>query len=1061
MTELLKNTGPEKQAHGAISTFARHPVAANLLMVIMIMAGLWGLAKLNTQFFPSFDIDFVRVGIVWEGASAEDVETGITEIVEDNLRTISGINEMSSISMQGSSLLFLRFDSGVDLNKAADDIDERISAIRNLPESAEEPNISILENHELVSRVVLTGLPDLDELRPIARQMERELLDLGMEEIQILGMPAEEIAIRVDSGTLASLDLTLSELATAIRGRSQDVPVGLLAEDSASRELRAVEKRRSEYSLSKLLLPDRSGQHTVALGNVAQIDRQAKDDEILVTMQGQPGIELGLFRAKSQDSLETADRVAEWLELKRQELPPGLQLTVYDEHWKPLQDRIHLLLKNGASGLVLIVAILYLFLSGRVAFWVTVGIPVSFLATLCVLYFTGGSINMLSLFAMIMALGIIVDDAIVVGEDAAVHYDAGEDALGAAEGGAKRMFWPVLSSSATTIAAFLPLMLIGDYIGAIMRAIPWVVICVIVASLVESFLILPGHLRHSFEKTQHRPPSAWRSRFDAAFDRFRETHFRRLIHVALHNRRVVLTAALASMIVAVGLAAGGRIKFNFFPTPELNVLIANVGFAAGVPEERVSDFMSEMERALGVVNEELGGDFVIAAVGRQGMSVQPGTNFTRSGRQYAHMQVEILPSDQRDVRNAEFIQLWTDEITLPPGLDTFGVITPSVGPPGRDVELRITGTDLHAIKNAALELGDILAGTPGVSGIDDDTPFGREQILYSLNAEGEALGLSTASLGAQLRASLDGELVQIFQDDGAEVEVRVQLDESDTDSVIALQDLPVRIAADTVIPLGNVVDFRSQRGFDRIRRSEGRRAIVVSADVNVAEANPTEIRARISNEIIPDLEARFPIRIEQVGQAENQANTFGDMKRGLLYALALIYIVLAWVFASWGWPLLVMSIIPFGLVGALFGHWLMGMDLTILSLFGFFGLSGIVVNDSIILVVFYKELRSKGVPVQKALEDASCLRLRAVLLTSLTTIGGLIPLMFETSLQATFLIPMATSIVFGLAFATLLVLILVPTLLSIYEQFFQSSAKPNPARPGVADDAAADVGLAG
>lgn len=1034
MTELLKNTTP-REPRGLVSTFARHPVAANLLMVIMILSGLWGLAKLNTQFFPTFDIDFVRVSIAWEGASAEDIESGITEVVEDRLRTIAGVNELSSISMQGISMLWLRFDDGTDLNAAADDIDERISSIRNLPETAEEPSISILENRELISRIVLSGLPDRAELQPIARDLERDLLDLGVEEIRILGLPAEEIAISVDPSTLSSLDLTLPELATAIRGRSQDMPVGLLAENSTARELRAVEKRRSEYALGKLLLPSRSGEQTLALGDVSTIKRQPKSDEILVQMHGQPAVELGLYRAKTQDALKTADIVNTWLIEARQKLPPGIDLMVYDEQWRPLQERISLLLRNGASGLVLIVAILYLFLIGRVAFWVTVGIPVSFLATLCVLYATGGSINMLSLFAMIMALGIIVDDAIVVGEDAAAHYDAGEDALGAAEGGAQRMFWPVVSSSATTIAAFLPLMLIGDYIGAILKAIPWVVICVIVASLVESFLILPGHLRHSLEAIHHKPPPAWRTRFDAAFDRLREGPFRRFVRAALHNRRVVLAVCLASLILAVGLLAGGRVKFNFFPTPELNVLIANVGFAAGTPDEEVADFLGELERGLEVVNQDLGGDFVVAAVGRLGMSVQPGTNFTRSGRQYAHMQVELKPSDQRSVRNEEFIERWTKEITLPPGLDNFGVIGPSIGPPGRDIELRIIGEDLEAIKRAALELTEILSATPGVSGVDDDTPFGREQILYSLNAEGEALGLNTSSLGAQLRAALDGELVQIFQDDGAEIEVRLRLNESDTDSLIGLQNLPIRTPAGAVIPLGNVVDFRTQRGFDRIRRSEARRAIKVSADIDAAQANPTVLRARLIKEVVPELETRYPVHIEQTGQAENQANTFGDMKRGLLYALALIYIVLAWVFASWGWPLLVMSIIPFGLVGALMGHWLLGMDLTILSLFGFFGLSGIVVNDSIILVVFYKELREKGIGVQQALEDASCLRLRAVLLTSLTTIGGLIPLMFETSLQAQFLIPMATSIVFGLAFATLLVLVLVPTLLSLYEQF--------------------------
>ncbi|MGB1558739.1 MAG: efflux RND transporter permease subunit, partial [Oceanococcaceae bacterium] len=375
---------------------------------------------------------------------------------------------------------------------------------------------------------------------------------------------------------------------------------------------------------------------------------------------------------------------------------------------------------------------------------------------------------------------------------AAAHYDAGESALGAAEGGARRMFWPVMSSSATTIAAFLPLMLIGDYIGAILRAIPWVVICVIIASLIESFLILPGHLRHSLQGLRNQPPHPLRQRFDRGFENFREHRFRRLVRAALNNRRIVLASSLASLILVFGLLGGGRVKFVFFPTPELDVLIANVGFAAGSPEEEVAAFVTELERSLAEVDAELGGDFVQAAVSRLGMSVQPGTNFTRSGRQYAHIQVQILPSDLRDVRNDAFIEMWRSKLQLPPGLDTFGIFEPSIGPPGRDIELRITGDDQHVVKQAALALGEILQRTPGVSGVDDDTPYGREQVLFRINAQGEALGLNTAQLGSQLLAALDGELVQIYQDDGAEIEVRIRLEESASASVVALENLQIR-----------------------------------------------------------------------------------------------------------------------------------------------------------------------------------------------------------------------------------------------------------------------------
>lgn len=490
------------------------------------------------------------------------------------------------------------------------------------------------------------------------------------------------------------------------------------------------------------------------------------------------------------------------------------------------------------------------------------------------------------------------------------------------------------------------------------------------------------------------------------------------------------------MILVFGFLAGGRVGFVFFPTPEINVLIANAGFAAGTPREQVAEYMAEIEAQLNATDEALGGGLVNIAVTRLGMAIQPGTNFTRTGDQYAHIQIELLPSDERDVRNTTFIQAFEERIPLWAELDSFGVFEPSIGPPGRDLEIRISGANASILKHAANELIDVLNNTPGVAGVEDDTPYGREQIIFALNPVGESLGLTTQDIGRQLRASFDGEIVQIIQIDGDEVEVRVTGSDAERNRLRGFESLPIQLPNGNTAPLGNLVSFSSLRGFERLRHAGGRLAIKVTADVLENIANANLIRSDLEAEVLPDLLSRYPVQLEFTGQAQTQDETLEDMQRGLLYGLAMIYIVLAWVFGSYGWPLIVMSIIPFGLVGALFGHWALGLDLTILSLFGFFGLSGIVVNDSIILVAFYKELREKGLAVREALIEASCQRLRAVMLTSLTTIAGLTPLMFETSLQASFLIPMATSITFGLAFATALVLIVVPTLLSLYEQKF-------------------------
>lgn len=1017
-----------------IGRFAQHPVACNLLMVMMLMAGLWGLSKLNTQLFPTFSIDYINIVVPWSGASAEDVEEAVVNVIEDKVRNIAGVREMTSVSKRGWGGVWLRFETGTNLNAAADEVDQAITGIRNLPQDAEDPVITILENRELISRLVVTGSESLAELRPIARRMEQELLAKGIAEIRIIGLPEEEIAIQVERQTLHELGLSLPDIAARVRSQSQDVPAGELGQADISRELRAVEKRRSELGFERLPLYSQADGSVLTLGDVATVSRRARDGSLTMRMNGQTAVELALYRSSTDDTLDMARTVDGWLADFRQQIPPGFEISVYDEQWKPLQERISLMVKNGASGLVLVVLILFVFLTGRVAFWVTVGIPVSFMATLMVLYLIGGSIDMISLFALIMALGIIVDDAIVVGEDALTHYQQGGAPLQAAEGGARRMFWPVISSSLTTIAAFLPLMLIGDYIGAILGAIPWVIVCVIIASLIESFLILPGHLRHAFVGQHHRSESALRGRLNAAFDRFRDEIFRPVIRHALNHRRLVVAGALSSLMLVFGLMAGGRIGFVFFPTPEVNMLIANAGFAAGTPRERMSGYMAEIEAQIRATDEALGGGLVRTAVTRLGMAIQPGTNFTRTGDQYAHIQIELLESDHRDVRNTQFIQELESRVVRRPEMDSFGVFEPSLGPPGRDLEIRISGHDATALKQAALELTEVLSATPGVAGVEDDTPYGREQVIFELNPVGKALGLSTADIGKQLRASFEGEIVQIIQIAGDEVEVRVTGADAERDHLRGLDSLPIRLPSGQTAPLGNLVDLHARRGFERLRHAGGQLAIKVTGDVIESIANANLIRADLQSKVLPELATRYPVQFAFTGQAEDQAATLGDMQRGLIYGLAMIYLVLAWVFGSYGWPLVVMSIIPFGLVGALFGHWLMGLDLTILSLFGFFGLSGIVVNDSIILVAFYKELREKGLEVQEALIEASCQRLRAVMLTSLTTIAGLTPLMFETSLQARFMIPMATSITFGLAFATALVLILVPTLLSLYEQ---------------------------
>ncbi len=1016
-----------------IGIFAQHKVAANLLMVIMLMSGFWALTKMNTQFLPNFALDFISVNVAWRGASTEDIETGITRPIEQELRNLEGVRKMNSTSAIGVSSVLLEYEEGTDMGIALDRVNEKISLIRNLPKTAEKPEISKVEGHELIGRVLITGVSDPNELRYLTRKMENELLDRGISKIEITGLPEEEIAIQVKTETLQALGLTLPQIGQKVANLSRDLPAGSIGKQDVARQLRSLEQKRTEIEFAKLpIIADKSGR-LIHLGDIAEIKRRPRDREVRITYQGKPAVELQLLRMENNDALKSAKTMQAWIKETRQKLPPNLQLHVYDESWKLINDRISLLLKNGLGGLALVVAVLFFFLNSRVAFWVAAGIPIALMGMLGVLFVAGGSINMVSLFAMIMALGIVVDDAIVVGEDAFAHYQMGERSLLAAEGGAQRMLAPVTASMLTTVSAFLPLMLIGGIMGNVLFEIPFVMVCVLIASVIECFFVLPGHLRHSFHSMHEKTVSATRMKLEKGFNTFRDVYFRALITKTIEYRWTLVSVMLTMLILTFGLLASGKLHFTFFPSPEGNILAANVNFVAGTSPERVDKFLAHLEDTLHQTEEQFGEKLTKVVVSRHGNNVPIKQGSGRSGDQFGGLMVELISSDTRNVRNKALIRAWQNNIHYPPGLESLIITERRGGPPGGDLEIRLMGNSTEQLKAAALELTEQLKTFEGVSGVQDDMPYGREEWIYSLTPLGESLGLTIDAVGGQLRAAFDGYLTQIFQDGNDEIEVRVLLPDAERDNLATLENFNLQLANGESIPFSSAVEVETRRGFEALRHFQGRLAAQVSGDVDNTINNNNNIIEELKKEFLPDLASRYSLEYSLEGRAAEQAETLTDMKRGLVLAVAMMYIILAWQFASYGWPLVVMAIIPFGLVGAISGHWLMGMDLTILSLFGFFGLSGIVVNDSIVLVTFYRDLREEGMPVFEALVEASCQRLRAVLLTSLTTILGLTPLLFETSLQAQFLIPMATSISFGLIFSTFLVLLAVPALLSFYE----------------------------
>ncbi len=1028
------------RAKDLMSIFLRHRVAANLLMWFMIAAGAWGLLHLNKQFMPTFHVNLVTVKVIWPGATADDIERSIINPLEKELRNLDYLKEMKSKATQDVGSVSLEFEQGADMAKAIEDTRERVSLVRNLPPDIEETKITKDENFERVSSVIITGSQNLNELRPLIRKFEHQLLDRGIAKIDVIGLPDQEIAIKIPAERLAKLNISLTQVAKKIKAFSVDLPAGDIGGGKTTRQLRSLQQQRSITGFENLpLLSDSTGR-IIRVKDVAEVELQSQKGEVILTYQGKPAVEMILRRTETSDSLKSAKILQQWQKEVIPTLPKGVNVHVFDEVWVLINQRIMLLLKNGLSGLILILIILFLFLDHRVAWWVSVGIPVSFMMTLGILSLLGGSINMVSMFAFIMSLGIIVDDTIVVGEEAVTLFQKGTPILEAVEMGAKRMFAPVMASSLTTISAFIPLFLIRGVIGTILTAIPTVVICVIIASLIECFLVLPGHLYHSMQKIQTHKAYPWRERIDNAFHHFRETRFRSFINTALSNRKIVMSVLVAILLLMTAIVMTGRLHFTFFPDPEGNIIEANIQFRAGTSDSDREKFVKKAEKTLWQVNKKLSKNsksLVVAALAY----VNKGAFRIGEGEEYGALKVQLTEPDSRKISNVNFIKAWSDAVSLPPEVASFTIRQRRAGPPGQDVEINLIGNNTQQLKLAALELARILKKYPGVSGVEDNLPYGQEQFIYSLTPAGEALGLTTTDVGRQLRAAFTGEIVQVYYLPDEEVEVRTMLPDNERDSLMTLDKLPIITPAGDFVQLMSVVKIDKHRGFDTLRHVDTKSHVTLEGRVDPSVGNSNKILTDILENYLPNIMKKYNVTYDIGGRTREQSETLSDMKYAGIIAVVLIYLILAWVFASYGWPLLVMAVIPFGIVGGLFGHLVMGHDVTILSLLGLFGLSGIIINDSIILLVRYKEVLKKGFEGKAAIVEASCQRLRAVLLTSLTTIAGLTPLLFETSRQAQFLIPMAISLCFGLAFGMFVILVLVPTFLSMYEEVLQKTVR--------------------
>ncbi len=1014
-----------------ISLFARHPTAANLLMAAMIVIGLLALSRMNKQFFPDFGIDTVLVTVAWPGAGAEDVDNAIVQAIEPEVRFLNRVKRVISNSQEGRASVRVDFEAGTDMQAALADVDAAVARVATLPEDSETPWIRRVVRYENLLRIVLAG--DLPErtIKTWALRMRDGLIRAGVDEVETVGARDEWILVEAHQRDLLALDLPLSEISSRIAGASRDIPGGDTGGRSVSR-VRSLGLARTAEEVAAVEIRAFPDGRRLTLGEVAEVSEAWNEDQPRVWFDGRPAVELIVKRATTADALETAEAASQFLEGFEPTLPPGLTVHRYDAAADLIDQRIDLLVRNGLGGLAIVLVVLFVFLNARTAIWVAAGIPAALLAAMALAWALGHAINMVILFGTILAIGLVVDDAIVVAEHAETRARRGDDPLQAAMEGARRMAGPVFSSSLTTIAAFLPLILIGGIIGQIIREIPIVVVLALLASLVECFLVLPGHLRHALAATAASAEgraSRFRRRFDSGFRRFREGPFRRMVGRALVHRYLVLALAVGLLFVSLGIAASGRIGFTFFPSVEPNNVFANLRMVPGTNREETLERLLQIERGARAAARALGDPGLVhtsIAVEGTERSQSPAGPRQRDDTVGAVV-VQLVDSDKRDVRTEAFVRNWRDNIGPLVGADTLTVRAQTGGPPGREIDVRLSGDSLDDLKAAAERVKALLASYPGVSAIGDNLAYGNREMQLRVTPAGRALGFDIARTGNQLRSALQGDTALRFARGDEEVEVRVRQKENPG----GLGALYLFGPGGREVPLSAVAAITSSSGYDVIRRERGRREVSVTAEVDETVTTNNVVLAALERDGVAEIAEEAGLELRFAGKAEEQAETFADMGVGAAIGLAGMFLVLAWIFGSYSRPVAVLSVVPLGFIGVALGHYFAGFDLTILSIIGMIGLSGIVINDSIVLIVAIADHERAGKPVLQAIEDGACDRFRAVMLTTLTTISGLLPLCFETSLQAQFLIPVALTIVAGLAVASFLILFVVPATLAI------------------------------
>ncbi len=1024
--------------NSCITSIVKNPVSANLLMVVLLVMGFMSAKRMTRELFPQFSLDLITVAVPYPGASQEEVEEGICIKLENALEGVDGIFKITSTAAEGVGTMLIEVDPDYDSAKVKDDIENEVDRIDTFPEDAEEPQIKEIINKEVVISLSLFGDAPERTLKEVAKEIKDELLSFTeISHVTLSGVRDYEITIEVSESTLRKYNITIKQIADAVSRGSLDLPAGQIKTGSEEITIRTKGQKYTGEEFRNIVVLAQPDGSMVRLHEIATVSDGFVEEPQYARFNGKPSAMINIFKTPSQDIIKIADRIKDYLPQKNSMLPEGLELKKWRDSSRVVRDRLNLLYKNGTIGLLLVMLTLWFFLDFRLSFWVGMGIPISFAGALWIMYSTDQSINMISMFGLLMAIGMIVDDAIVIGENVYTHIKAGIKPWEAAISGTAEVALPVIASTLTTIVAFYPLFIVEGIMGKFIRVLPLAVIACLTASLIEAIFILPVHLRHTKIK-QYDPslptlkhiPRLFRKKTDALTEFVIKRVYAPAFQWALHNRILVMSIAASIFLLTLGLYRGGHIEFVLLPKVEDDYLIAKLTYPYGTSIEKTDEAVSQIEAAAWRINDRFKsreGGAVVHKISSEIGSVT--TKIREVGPHMAQVIIRLTSSEERESSSEEIKNAWRQETGIIRGAESLIFDTPRHGPGGKPIHLVFMGQDLDLLEKAADAFKNRLASYPGVFDIEDSLRPGKKEIRLSLKPQARTLGLSLSDLARQVRNGFYGAEALRIQRGEDDLKVMVRYPLKERKSISNLNAIRIRTPNGEEVPLQRVANIAQERGYAEILRQDGMRRVSVTADLDETKNNAVKVITDLKEDFLPKLLKTHPgLSYTVEGQQKERERSIGSLFYGFVLGLLIIFAILAVLFKSYFQPLIIMVSIPFGIIGAILGHYIIGKDLSLLSVFGIVGLSGIVVNDSLVLIDFVNRSLKSGKKLNEAVFSAGQARFRAVILTTVTTVAGLLPILLEKSLQAQFLIPMAISISFGLSFATLITLFLVPSL---------------------------------